>query len=179
MHSTRTHLYTLRPGFTLGLGVLSFALFLILLVTGVLLMVYYVPSVEHAYSSVKDISEVVAGGRYIRNMHRWAAHGMVVVVVLHLLRVLYTSAYTRTRRVNWLVGITLLCLTILFSFSGYLLPWDQLAFWAVTIASNIVASTRELTDLVGVTGLFDPGGFVRRLLLDCSPSTLVAGYFHE
>jgi len=63
------------------------------------------------------------------------------------------------------VGITLLCMTVMFSFSGYLLPWDQLAFWAVTIASNIVASTRELTDLVGITALFDPGGFVRRLLL--------------
>ena len=165
MHSTRTHLYSLRPGFTLGLGVLSFVLFLILLVTGVLLMVYYVPSVEHAYGSVKDISEVVAGGRYIRNMHRWAAHGMVVVVLLHLLRVLYTSAYTRTRRVNWLVGITLLCMTILFSFSGYLLPWDQLAFWAVTIGSNIFASTREVTDLIAITPFFDPGGFARRLLL--------------
>ena len=165
MHSTRTHLYSLRPGFTLGLGFLSFSLFLILLLTGVLLMVYYVPSVDQAYGSVKDISTVVTGGRYIRNIHRWGAHGMVAVVVLHLLRVLFTSAYTGTRRVNWVVGVGLLCLTILFSFSGYLLPWDQLAFWAVTIASNIVASTRELTDLLGVTGAFDPGGFVRRLLL--------------
>jgi quinol-cytochrome oxidoreductase complex cytochrome b subunit len=90
---------------------------------------------------------------------------MVAVVVLHLLRVLFTSAYTGTRRVNWVVGIVLLCTTILFSFSGYLLPWDQLAFWAVTIASNIVASTRELTDLLGITAAIDPGGFVRRLLL--------------
>ena len=165
MHSTRTHLYSLRPGFTLGLGFLSFSLFLILIATGVLLMVYYVPSVEQAYGSVKDISTVVTGGRYIRNIHRWGAHGMVVTVVLHLLRVLFTSAYTGTRRVNWLVGILLLCLTVLFSFSGYLLPWDQLAFWAVTIAANIVASTREFTDLVGITAVFDPGGFVRRLLL--------------
>jgi quinol-cytochrome oxidoreductase complex cytochrome b subunit len=165
MHSTRTHLYSLRPGFTLGLGVLSFSLFLILLCTGVLLMVYYVPSVEQAYGSVKDISTVVTGGKYIRNIHRWGAHGMVAVVVLHLVRILFTSAYTGTRRVNWLVGILLFCATVLFSFSGYLLPWDQLAFWAVTIASNIVASTREVTDLVGVTTGFDPGGFVRRLLL--------------
>jgi len=165
MHSARTHLYSLRPGFTLGLGVLSFSLFLILLFTGVLLMVYYVPSVEQAYGSVKDISTVVTGGKYIRNIHRGGAHGMVVVVVLHLMRVLFTSAYTGTRRVNWLVGILLFCMTILFSFSGYLLPWDQLAFWAVTIASNIVASTRELTDLFGITAFVDPGGFVRRLLL--------------
>jgi quinol-cytochrome oxidoreductase complex cytochrome b subunit len=165
MHSTRTHLYSLRPGFTLGLGFLSFSLFLILLFTGVLLMFYYVPSVEHAYSSVKDISTVVTGGRYIRNIHRWGAHGMVAVAVLHLLRVLFTTAYTGTRRVNWFIGVLLLCMTVLFSFSGYLLPWDQLAFWAVTIASNIVASTRELTDLFGITAFFDPGGFLRRLLL--------------
>jgi quinol-cytochrome oxidoreductase complex cytochrome b subunit len=165
MHSARTHLYSLRPDFTLGLGILSFSLFLILLLTGVLLMVYYVPSVEQAYGSVKDISTVVAGGRYIRNIHRWGAHGMVAVVLCHLLRVLFTTGYTGSRRVNWIVGIVLFCTTILFSFSGYLLPWDQLAFWAVTIASNIVASTRELTDLVGITALFDPGGFVRRLFL--------------
>jgi len=165
MHSTRTHLYSLRPGFTFGLGFLAFSFFLILLFTGVLLMVYYVPSVEHAYGSVKDISTMVTGGRYIRNIHRWGAHGMVAVVVIHLLRVLFTSAYTGTRRVNWVVGIMLLCMTVLFSFSGYLLPWDQLAYWAVTIGSNIVASTRELTDIIGITSIFDPGGFVRRLLL--------------
>jgi quinol-cytochrome oxidoreductase complex cytochrome b subunit len=165
MHSARTHLYSLRPGFTLGLGILSLSLFLILLLTGVLLMVYYVPSVEQAYGSVKDIATVVAGGRYIRNIHRWGAHGMVAVVFFHLLRVLFTSGYTGSRRVNWFVGIALLCMTVLFSFSGYLLPWDQLAFWAVTIASNIVASTREVTDPAGITALFDPGGFVRRLLL--------------
>lgn len=165
MHSARTHLFSLRPGFTLGLGILCLSLFLILLLTGILLMVYYVPSVQHAYGSVKDISTVVAGGRYVRNIHRWGAHGMVVAVFLHLLRVLFTSAYTGSRRVTWLVGIALLCVIILFSFSGYLLPWDQLGFWAVTIASNIAASTQELTDLLGITAMFDPGGFLRRLLL--------------
>jgi quinol-cytochrome oxidoreductase complex cytochrome b subunit len=165
VHSVRTHLYSLHPGFTLGLGVLSFSLFVILLLTGVLLMVYYVPSVEQAYGSVKDLSTMVPGGRYVRNIHRWGAHGMLAVVLLHLLRVLFTTGYTGSRSVNWMVGIALLCLTILSSFSGYLLPWDQLSFWAVIIASNIVASTREFTDLAGITGLFDPGGFVRRLLL--------------
>jgi quinol-cytochrome oxidoreductase complex cytochrome b subunit len=140
-------------------------LFLILLVTGVLLMLYYTPSVERAYASVKDIVFVVKGGRYIRNLHRWAGHAMVIVAFLHLLRTFFTGAYLRKRTLNWNIGIGMLIAILLLSFSGYLLPWDQLAYWAVTIGSNIAASARELTDALNITHLFDPGGFVKRLLI--------------
>jgi quinol-cytochrome oxidoreductase complex cytochrome b subunit len=144
---------------------MSFFLFFILLVTGALLMVYYVPSVERAYSSIQDITYVVTGGRFVRNMHRWAAHAMVVTVFLHMARVFYTGSYARGRSLNWVIGVSLLLMTLLLSFTGYLLPWDQLAFWAVTIGTNIVGSTRELTDILGTSAWFDPGGFIRSLLL--------------
>ncbi|MEA3461667.1 MAG: cytochrome b N-terminal domain-containing protein, partial [Bacteroidota bacterium] len=139
--------------------------FLIMLFTGVILMVYYTPSVETAYQSVKDIVNVVPGGRIIRNMHRWASQGMVIVVFLHLLRVFYTGSYLGNRSLNWVIGVVLLIITLLSNFSGYLLPWDQLAYWAVTIGSNIAASARELTDLLGITNAFDPGGFLKKLLI--------------
>ncbi len=164
-HASRIHPFSLRPAYTLGLGLMSFFLFFILLVTGVLLMFYYVPSVERAYSSIQDITYVVTGGRFIRNMHRWAAHGMVVTVFLHMARVFYTGSYARGRSLNWVIGVSLLLLTLLLSFTGYLLPWDQLAFWAVTIGTNIVGSVREFTDMLGTTGWFDPGGFVKSFLL--------------
>ncbi|MGB6649947.1 MAG: cytochrome b N-terminal domain-containing protein, partial [Bacteroidota bacterium] len=164
-HASRVHPFSLRPAYTLGLGLMSFFLFFILLVTGVLLMVYYVPSVERAYSSIQDITYVVTGGRFVRNMHRWAAHGMVVTVFLHMARVFYTGSYARARSLNWVIGVSLFLLTLLLSFTGYLLPWDQLAFWAVTIGTNIVGSVRELTDILGTTGWFDPGGFIKSLLL--------------
>jgi quinol-cytochrome oxidoreductase complex cytochrome b subunit len=128
-------------------------------------MIYYTPSVEGAYNSIKDIIFIVPGGRLIRNIHRWAAQAMVVVVMLHMVRVFYTNAYKKIRRINWVIGLGLLLVTLLFSFSGYLLPWDQLAYWAITIASNIVASTNELTDLLGITNYFDPGGLIKILLL--------------
>lgn len=165
IHSPRVHVHSLKPTYTFGLGVILGFLFLILILTGVLLMLYYTPSVERAYASVKDIVFVVKGGRYIRNMHRWAAHGMVIVAFLHLLRVFFTGAYLKGRKLNWAIGIAMLLITLFLSFSGYLLPWDQLAYWAVTIGSNIAASARELTDAVGLTHLFDPGGFIKRLLI--------------
>jgi quinol-cytochrome oxidoreductase complex cytochrome b subunit len=141
------------------------ALFLILVVTGVLLMVYYKPSVDNAYDSMKDIHFVVPTGRVMRNVHRWAAHGMVVAVILHMARVFYTAAYRRPREFNWVLGMMLFVLTLGLSFTGYLLPWDQLAFWAITIGSNIAASPRELTDVLGITQHFDPGGLLQELLL--------------
>ena len=122
---------------TLGLGLISLYLFLILVATGVLLMFYYVPSTDYAYQNMKDLEFVVTAGLVLRNMHRWAAHLMVLAVVLHLCRVFYTAAYKPPREFNWGVGVILLVLTLLLSFTGYLLPWDQLAIWAITVGSNM------------------------------------------
>ena len=165
IHANRVHVHSMKPTYTFGLGIMLGFLFLIMLFTGVILMIYYTPSVETAYQSVKDIVNVVPGGRIIRNMHRWASQGMVIVVFLHLLRVFYTGSYLGNRSLNWVIGVVLLIITLLSNFSGYLLPWDQLAFWAVTIGSNIAASARELTDLLGITNVFDPGGFLKKLLI--------------
>ncbi|MFI5366152.1 MAG: cytochrome b N-terminal domain-containing protein [Candidatus Binatia bacterium] len=123
--------------YSLWLGAISAFLFLILTVTGVLLMFFYVPSTQQAYWSIKDIHYVVGFGWLLRNQHRWAAHLMVLVVFLHMLRVFFTGAYRAQRSANWLVGVILLLLTLFLSFTGYLLPWDQLAFWAVTVGTNI------------------------------------------
>lgn len=165
IHSVRVHLRTLAPSLTLGLGLMAAASFIVLCLTGVLLMVYYKPSTALAYDSIKDIHFTVATGRFMRNIHRWAAHLMVVAVFLHMARVFFTASYRRPREFNWLIGLGLLVLTLALSFTGYLLPWDQLAYWAITIGSNIANSPRELTDALGVTAWFDPGGFQKRLLL--------------
>ncbi len=165
IHANRVHVHSMKPTYTFGLGIILGFLFLIMIFTGVILMIYYTPSVDMAYQSVKDIVNVVPGGRIIRNMHRWASQGMVIVVFLHLLRVFYTGSYLGNRSLNWVIGVVLLIITLLSNFSGYLLPWDQLAYWAVTIGSNIAASARELTDLLGITNAFDPGGFMKKLLI--------------
>lgn len=137
IHPVKTHAHSLKPWYTLGLGVISFGLFVILAVSGVLLMFYYVPSVDQAYSRMLDLSGTVAFGTLLRNMHRWAAHGMVAVVLLHMCRVFYTASYRAPREFNWVIGVILLLLTLFASFTGYLLPWDQLAFWAVTVGTSI------------------------------------------
>ncbi len=165
VHSVRTHRWSLRWSTTLGLGILSVSAFLIALVTGVMLMFYYKPYPEAAYQSIKDIHYVVPTGRLIRNLHRWAANVMVVAVILHMARTFYTAAYRRPREYNWLIGIGLLVVTLGLSFTGYLLPWDQLAYWAITIGANIAQSPREVTDALGITEHFDPGGLLRLLLL--------------
>ena len=165
VHSVRVHARTLKPTLTFGLGVMAAASFVITLITGVLLMVYYKPSTDLAYQSIKDIHFTVATGRFIRNIHRWAAQLMVLTVLLHMARVFFTASYKKPREFNWLVGLGLLVVTLALSFTGYLLPWDQLAYWAITIGSNIANSPRELTDAVGITKYFDPGGFQKRLLL--------------
>jgi len=122
---------------TLGLGLISLYLFLILIVTGVLLMFYYVPSTTRAYQDMKDLEFVVTAGLVLRNMHRWAAHLMVLSVGMHLCRVFYTAAYKPPREFNWVLGVCLFLMTLALSFTGYLLPWDQLAFWAITVGTNI------------------------------------------
>ncbi len=165
LHSVRTHRWSLRWLTTAGLGIASLAAFLITLVTGVLLMFYYKPYPDAAYQSIKDIHFVVPTGRFIRNIHRWAANVMVIAVILHMARVFYTAAYRRPREYNWLIGMGLLVVTLALSFTGYLLPWDQLAYWAITIGANIAQSPREITDALGITDVFDPGGLQRLLLL--------------
>lgn len=165
IHSTRIHERSLSFWATCGLGIAAFASFIVLTVTGILLMIYYKPTTALAYESIKNIHFVVPTGVFIRNIHRWAAHLMVIVVILHMARVFYTSAYKSPREFNWLVGLALLVLTLGLSFTGYLLPWDQLAYWAITIGSNIAQSPRELTDALGITRFFDPGGIQKRILL--------------
>jgi len=179
LHSVRTHRWTLRWTTTMGLGIASFAAFLITLVTGILLMFYYKPYPDVAYQSIKDIHYVVPTGRFIRNIHRWAANVMVVTVLLHMARAFFTASYRKPREFNWLVGMGLLVLTLALSFTGYLLPWDQLAYWAITIGANIAQSPRELTDALGITEWFDPGGLLRLLLLgsgEVGPEALIRFY---
>ncbi|MCP4403717.1 MAG: DUF4405 domain-containing protein [bacterium] len=161
----RMHKYSLKPYYTMGLGLIAFFLFIVLGMTGVLLMVYYNPTTELAYDNVRDISFIVAAGKYTRNIHRWAAHGMVAIVLLHMARVFYTGSYKRGRQFNWLIGMALFVVTLGLSYTGYLLPWDQLAYWAVTIGANIASSPRELTDALGLTGIFDIGGLQKQLLI--------------
>ncbi|HEY7412891.1 MAG TPA: cytochrome b N-terminal domain-containing protein [Vicinamibacteria bacterium] len=128
------------------LGTISAALFLLLVVSGLPLMFLYVPSVERAYATVKDIEWVVTFGSWIRSVHRLSAHLMVAAVFLHLVRVFLTGAYKdgagrgQRRAWNWVIGVAMLLLTLFLSFTGYLLPWDQLAYWAVTVGTNIAAS---------------------------------------
>jgi quinol-cytochrome oxidoreductase complex cytochrome b subunit len=165
LHAVRTHRWSLRWATTAGLGIASMAAFLITLVTGILLMFYYKPYPDVAYESMKDIHFVVPTGRFVRNLHRWAANVMVVTVILHMARAFYTASYRAPREFNWLIGMALLVTTLGLSFTGYLLPWDQLAYWAITIGANIAQSPREITDALGVTESFDPGGLQRLLLL--------------
>jgi quinol-cytochrome oxidoreductase complex cytochrome b subunit len=137
---------SLSWNYSFYLGTISFVLFLILSLTGLVLMFLYVPSVERAYSSVKDIEYVVSFGWVLRGMHRIAAHLMVAVVFLHMVRVFLTGAYKNgsavgaNRPLNWIIGLVLLVATLLLSFTGYLLPWDQLAFWAITVGTNIASA---------------------------------------
>jgi cytochrome b6 len=122
------------------LGTLSFATFVILVVTGIPLMLYYHPSVPQAYADMKDLQFVVSAGVFLRNLHRWSAHAMVLLVFAHMFKVFYRGAYRPPREFNWVIGVLLLILTLFLSYTGYLLPWDQLAFWAITVGSNIMST---------------------------------------
>ena len=137
LHPVKVSRKSIRWSYTFGLGVISTILFAVLTFTGVVLMFYYIPSLERAYPSMKDIQLAVPLGEFTRNMHRWSAHVMVLVVILHMVRVFYTGGYKRPREFNWIVGVFLLIFTLGLSFTGYLLPWDQLSFWAITVGTNI------------------------------------------
>jgi len=147
LHPVAIRRHALRPGFTWCMGGITFFLFLVETITGVLLMFYYRPTVQWAYHDMLDLRDVVSLG-VLRELHRWAAHAIVITVMLHLLRVFLTGSYKPPREFNWVIGVVLLLLTFLLSFTGYLLPWDQLAIWAITVGSNMAGAA----PLVGATG---------------------------
>ncbi|MFQ5720492.1 MAG: cytochrome b N-terminal domain-containing protein [Acidobacteriota bacterium] len=141
LHSTKSRRRNLEISSTYYLGGLSVTLFAVLVSSGLLLMLYYHPSVPQAYWDMKELQFVVSNGVFLRNIHRWAAHAMVLIVFLHMLRVFYHKAYLPPRQFNWVVGVVLFLITLLLSYTGYLLPWDQLAYWAVSVGTNMVKAT--------------------------------------
>jgi quinol-cytochrome oxidoreductase complex cytochrome b subunit len=140
IHPVKVNKHSLKISYTWGLGVITFFLFLVLVVTGAWLMFFYVPSVERAYADMQNLETTVTFGMLMRSMHRWAAHLMVVTVFLHLCRVFFTGGYKHPREFNWVIGVLLWVITLLLSFTGYLLPWDQLSYWAITVSTNIVGA---------------------------------------
>ncbi len=123
--------------YTWFLGVAAVVLFGSLTVSGIYLMFFYVPSPASAYGNIQEIQTQIGFGQYFRNVHRWSAHLMVLVVAAHMARVFYRGAYKSPKEFNWVIGVMLLVLTLLLSFTGYLLPWDQLAYWAVTVGASM------------------------------------------
>ena len=152
LHPTRIARHALNIRFTWCMGGITFLLFLVTVGTGIFLMFYYRPTANFAYSDMKYLEFDVPFGMLMRNMHRWAAHGMVIAVWLHMLRVFLTGSYKPPREFNWVVGVILLVLTLMLSFTGYLLPWDQLSMWAVTVGTNMARAT----PFVGHEGPFHP-----------------------
>jgi len=152
LHPAKINRDAVRYNYTWGMGGMTFYLFLVLTITGVLLMFYYHPSKGQAYRDIVYLMNDVPFGRLLRNMHRWAAHLMIIAVWLHMFRVFLTGSYKKPREFNWCVGVVLLVLTLLLSFTGYLLPDDQLGFWAVTVGTNMARAT----PLLGHEGPFGP-----------------------
>ena len=130
---------TLRFTHTFGLGGMSLVLVLLLFATGILMMFVYQPSPDAAYDSITSLQEDVLFGRLVRNIHHWSANFLVGVALLHLLRVYLTGGYHPPRQFNWVVGLVLLLFILVANFTGYLLPWDQLSYWAITISTAMLA----------------------------------------
>jgi len=139
LHPVKVSRKSVKWSYSFGLGLITAIVFGSLSITGILLMFYYVPSVERAYSYITILQTDVPFGQMLRNLHRWGAHLMVIAAVLHMARVFYTGAYKPPREFNWVVGVVLLLLTLAASFTGYLLPWDQLAFWAITVGTSVAS----------------------------------------
>jgi quinol-cytochrome oxidoreductase complex cytochrome b subunit len=140
LHPIKVKKSGIRMSYTWCMGGTAFFLFLVETITGLLLMFYYRPTVEYAFVDIVDLREAAAFG-IMRELHRWGAHAMVIAVWLHMFRVFMTGSYKPPREFNWNVGVILLVLTLLLSFTGYLLPWDQLALWAVTVGTNMMGYT--------------------------------------
>ena len=163
------------------LGSISFLLFVVLGVTGVLLMFYYHPAVPQAYRDMKDLRFVVSNGIFLRNVHRLAAQLMVLVVFWHMFHVFYRGGYKPPHEFNWVVGVILLLLTLFLSYTGYLLPWDQLAFWAITVGTNIISAmpyvgNKIRFELLG-GNLVGENALLRFYVLHCVVLPLIAVIF--
>ncbi len=130
----------LRFSYTYCLGGLAFTAFLIMICSGMLLLVYYQPTPERAFSSVLFLESSVWGGKSLRSLHRVTSHALLVLILLHTLRVILTGAYQRPRQLNWVVGCLLLFLALFEAYTGYLLPFDQLAFWATQTGMELLAT---------------------------------------
>ena len=178
---TKVRRRVLNIGVTWYLGTLTFGTFVILVSTGVLLMLYYHPSVPQAYSDTKDLQFVVTSGLFLRNLHRWSAHAMVFLVFAHMFRVFYRGAYRPPREFNWIIGVILLLITLLLSYTGYLLPWDQLAFWAITVGSNIASAVpvvgNKIHFLLLGGHLVNANALLRFYVLHCMILPLAAIFF--
>jgi len=172
LHPVAIPKHAVRLQYTWCMGGITFFLFLVETITGVLLMFYYRPTVQWAYNDMLALRDVVSLG-VLREIHRWGAHAMVITVWLHMLRVFLTGSYKPPREFNWVIGVVLLVLTLLLSFTGYLLPWDQLSMWAVTVGSNMAKAApllghegpgQQLLTLDGVD-LITSGSDARYVLL--------------
>ncbi len=141
IHPVKVSANTLRVTYTFGLGLISMFLFIVLVIGGVVLTFLYLPTPDRAYIFIQELHTSVPFGALLRNSHRWAAHLMVLAVFLHMARVFYTGGYKHPREFNWVIGVLLLVITFLLSFTGYLLVWDQLAFWAITVGTNMAGAT--------------------------------------
>ena len=171
LHPVKIKRHGLKLTYTFCLGGLSFFLFVLLTITGIFLMFFYRPAADlasaQAYRDMEAIRSTVVFGDMVRNIHRWAAHLMVFTVFLHMARVFYTGAYKPPREFNWVVGVILLLLTVLLAFTGYLLPWDQLAIWAVTVGTSLAGYSPLIADEVK---------FVLLGSVEVGPETLLRWY---
>ncbi len=138
LHPVSINKEAIRFNRTFGLGGMAALLFIVQAFTGILLRFLYEPVPEKAYDSILFIQEEVLFGQFIRNIHHWSGIFFVLITFLHLIRTFYSQAYYTPRRVNWVIGVVLLFIVILSNFTGYLLPWDQLAFWAITVSTNML-----------------------------------------
>jgi quinol-cytochrome oxidoreductase complex cytochrome b subunit len=139
IHPSRVAVSTLRWTYTWGLGGLSAVLMMILGLTGVILLNNYTPAAPQAYLDILELRSNVWFGELVRNLHHWSANLLVVIAVLHLVRVFLTGSYRPPREMNWLIGVAMLVLVLGANFTGYLLPWDQLAYWAITVGTSIIS----------------------------------------
>ncbi|MFH1468489.1 MAG: cytochrome b N-terminal domain-containing protein [Pseudomonadota bacterium] len=140
LHAPRVRTASLRFRATLFGGLLSTILLAILIVTGLLLMYVYVPSEEGAWQSMRVLEERVRFGGMLRALHNWAAQAMLITATLHLVSLTARGAFIRKKALNWWIGVALFLLTVALSYTGYLLPWDQLAYWAVTVGAHMAGS---------------------------------------